>query len=262
MMHKGFSLVELSIVLVILGLLTGGILAGQSLIRAAELRSVITEHDRYAAAIHTFRDKYFAAPGDFRDATKFWGLSTVSGNCTSNSGAAVTSPGVCDGNGDGTLNIATVVYNPNQANESFQIWRHLALAGLIEGGYSGMDEIGGYRSTATNAPRAKVGGYWWLTGDYQTLSGPGNLWTGVNYGNSMLIWNPMMPEELWNLDTKLDDGKPGSGILISGPTNAWSAGWGGPTACHRNGPAVTAANNVYNLTTTHKSCTPWFIQAL
>lgn len=63
MQCKAFSLVELSIVLVILGLLTGGILAGQSLIRAAELRAVSTEYSRYITATQSFRDKYFAVPG-------------------------------------------------------------------------------------------------------------------------------------------------------------------------------------------------------
>ncbi|MFZ4541879.1 MAG: type II secretion system protein [Rickettsiales bacterium] len=56
--HHAFSLVELSIVLVILGLLVGGILSGQALIRASELRSVSTEQQRYFTAIQTFRDKY------------------------------------------------------------------------------------------------------------------------------------------------------------------------------------------------------------
>ena len=72
-MQRGFSLVELSIVLVILGLLTGGILAGQSLIRASELRAVSTEFQRYVAAVNTFRDKYFMLPGDMSNATAFWG---------------------------------------------------------------------------------------------------------------------------------------------------------------------------------------------
>lgn len=69
---RGFSLVELSIVLVILGLLTGGILAGQSLIRASELRSVSTELQRYSSAIYSFRDQYMALPGDMLNATSFW----------------------------------------------------------------------------------------------------------------------------------------------------------------------------------------------
>ena len=71
--RSAFSLVELSIVLVILGLLTGGILSGQSLIRAAELRSVTTEYSRYTAATYSFRDKYFALPGDMSNAESFWG---------------------------------------------------------------------------------------------------------------------------------------------------------------------------------------------
>ena len=48
-MKQGFSLVELSIVLVILGLLTGGILAGQNLIRAAELRAVTTQINNFSS---------------------------------------------------------------------------------------------------------------------------------------------------------------------------------------------------------------------
>src|ERR1700712_5143764 len=69
--QHGFSLVELSIVLVILGLLVGGVLSGQSLIRAAELRSVTTEYQRYTTAVGTFRDKYFALPGDMNNAASF-----------------------------------------------------------------------------------------------------------------------------------------------------------------------------------------------
>ncbi|PZU43073.1 MAG: prepilin-type cleavage/methylation domain-containing protein, partial [Sphingomonas sp.] len=64
----GFSLVELSIVLVILGLLTGGILGGQSLIRAAEIRSIGVDFNRFSTATYTFRDKYMGLPGDITNA--------------------------------------------------------------------------------------------------------------------------------------------------------------------------------------------------
>src|SRR5438552_4058186 len=78
--RQAFSLVELSIVLVILGLLVGGILSGQSLIRAAELRSVTTEFSRYLAAVQSFKDKYFALPGDMANATAFWGIAGGTGS--------------------------------------------------------------------------------------------------------------------------------------------------------------------------------------
>mgnify|MGYP001100732306 CR=1 FL=1 len=71
MYRIGFSLVELSIVLVILGLLVGGILGGKSLIKAAELRSISTEQAQWNTAIKAFRDKYFMLPGDMNNATSF-----------------------------------------------------------------------------------------------------------------------------------------------------------------------------------------------
>jgi len=69
MKSAGFSLLELSIVLVIIGLIAGGIVAGSSMIRAAELRAVLTELTQYQTATNTFRDKYLGLPGDLRNAT-------------------------------------------------------------------------------------------------------------------------------------------------------------------------------------------------
>jgi len=71
-MKNGFSLVELSIVLVIVGLLVGGVLTGKSLIRAADLRSVSTDYEGYRTATSAFRDKYFGLPGDITNASSFW----------------------------------------------------------------------------------------------------------------------------------------------------------------------------------------------
>ncbi len=101
-MTNGFSLVELSIVLVILGLLTGGILSGQNLIRAAELRAVTTEFSAYQTAVMTFKDKYFALPGDMRNATDFWGSAGGSGVIGDGCEAGTpTGTQTCNGNGDG-----------------------------------------------------------------------------------------------------------------------------------------------------------------
>ena len=77
---------------VILGLLVGGILAGQSLIRASELRAVTTEFTKYQTALNSFRDKYFAYPGDMTNATSFWPSCGTT---------ALTTAEGCNGNGDG-----------------------------------------------------------------------------------------------------------------------------------------------------------------
>lgn len=115
-MRHGFSLVELSIVLVILGLLVGGVLTGQSLIRAAELRSVSTEFAKYQAAVNTFRDKYFALPGDMNNATSFWGKDNVA--CAAHTGTAAT-PGTCNGDGNGLSEYIAPAANANAEHLQF-----------------------------------------------------------------------------------------------------------------------------------------------
>src|SRR5665213_3308988 len=59
-----FTLIELSIVLVIIGLIVGGILVGQDLIKAAEVRAQISQIEKYSSAVNTFRAKFAAIPGD------------------------------------------------------------------------------------------------------------------------------------------------------------------------------------------------------
>lgn len=219
-MKRGFSLVELSIVLVILGLLTGGILAGQSLIRASELRAFTTEAQRYHTALYTFRDKYFAYPGDFRDATKFWNRLNTNADCVSNSGLATAgSPGACDGLGNGDVAGATVA---SGSGESFQLWRHLALAGLIEGSYTGLagttasDDL----DRGSNVPASKFANTIWRI--YKLDTPPANAFN-ITYSNSM--WGgltdvgttALRSEDMWNIDTKLDDGKPARGKVVVRP---------------------------------------------
>lgn len=226
-MQRAFSLVELSIVLVILGLLTGGILAGQSLIRASEIRAVSSEFQRYYTAIYTFRDKYFGLPGDIRNGTAFWGrLSTT--DCRTNSSAAVnTATGTCDGDTNSRL------VHDAYSSEAFQFWRQLANAGLIEGSYTGLPGPGGiYDGVAgTNAPASRLGGVPWYI-DYFDNSANAQTYTfNVNFKNAFRFGadggggagagnQPILkPEEAWNVDTKVDDGRPTTGRLV---INQWN----------------------------------------
>ena len=71
--NKGFTLLEMTIVLIIIGLLVGGVLMGQSLVKSAAMKDLITDMDYYATATKTFQDKYNALPGDMVNATTVWG---------------------------------------------------------------------------------------------------------------------------------------------------------------------------------------------
>jgi prepilin-type N-terminal cleavage/methylation domain-containing protein len=213
--RRAFSLVELSIVLVILGLLIGGILSGQSLIRAAELRSTTTQYQGYAAAVQTFRDKYFAAPGDMANADKFWGyLNGSSANC--GPAVATVTSGTCNGDGNGIMNPAGAA---SISTEYYQFWRHMALAGLLEGSYTGTSGPGGFADSiiGTNVPAARISSGYWLIYSWPALVGNGSLFDG-NYNNALTLYGAtsgiMKPEEVWNIDTKIDDGKPGTGKLL------------------------------------------------
>lgn len=246
-MKHGFSLVELSIVLVILGLLTGGILAGQSLIRAAELRAITTEHDRYLAAVQTFRDKYFAIPGDMAKATSFWMKDGA--NCPTHDGTA-GSPGTCNGNGNGSVNSA----GASITGETQQFWRQLALAGLIEGTYTGIAGAGGaYHCTiGTSCPRSRMGNAGWGMHGLGDYPGDGG-WFAANYGNTFIFGTQssteypsgpaIKPEEIWNIDTKMDDGRPGYGKVI---VIHWST-------C-TNAASNTDRNTTYKLDNTAIAC--------
>jgi prepilin-type N-terminal cleavage/methylation domain-containing protein len=227
-MRQGFSLVELSIVLGIVGLLVGGILAGRSLVRASELRAVGTEYQRYMTAVYGFRDKYFAIPGDFRDGTQFWGRMNANADCVSNSAAAVTSGGVCDGNGSG---LAGVALGASQSGEWFQFWRHLSAAGLIEGSYSGLaGPLGAEQAVlGNNSPASRIAQLGWsLRGVINPSAGDGANFAFGN-GNQLIygkvyvgagpVYGPtygggLRAEEAWNIDSKIDDGRPATGKAI------------------------------------------------
>lgn len=206
---QGFTLVELSIVLVILGLLVGGVLSGQSLIRAAELRSVTSDSQRFITAINAFRDKYFAIPGDMNNASSFW-------------------TGVGDGNGNGQLNNTAAV----GTNEISLFWVHLANAGLAEGTYTAV--AGTTLTPGTHNPRSKISQAGWNVAGLGSVGVDGtasatnatapaaSTFYAGQYGNPLLLGtgtDALLPggflrsEEAWNIDKKSDDGLPATGTV-------------------------------------------------
>ena len=249
--RSAFSLVELSIVLVILGLLTGGILGGQSLIRAAELRSISADQQRYFAAIQAFRDKYMGIPGDLTNATAFWGKDNT--RCASQNGTAAT-PGTCNGNGNGAVDSNYI--------ENYRAWQHLALAGLIEGSYSGyVDSVAGSTPPVIgrDVPASKMSSRYWVLAQFTQLgtinyevgfSGLPDIRDNYLYFSAVnaAYWNNPMalkPEEAWNIDTKMDDGRPATGKVRGAFIN--------------NCADVDSINAQYNLSVQTVNCPLGFI---
>ncbi|ADY74072.1 N-methylation domain-containing protein [Desulfurobacterium thermolithotrophum DSM 11699] len=114
--RKGFTLVELAIVLVIIGLLLGAVLKGQELIQNAKYKKLINDLQGLSAAVYTYYDRYKALPGDDPKAGDKWG-STYSNII----------------NGDGNGLISGSPTSTTNTDESVQIWRHLRAAGIISG---------------------------------------------------------------------------------------------------------------------------------
>jgi prepilin-type N-terminal cleavage/methylation domain-containing protein len=231
----GFSLVELSIVLVILGLLTGGILTGQNLIRAAELRKITQTIETIRAAHYTFRDKYFALPGDMRNATDFWG--EASDGCPSG-----IADGTCNGDGDGMID--------DDAHEFTRQWQHLVYAGLMKGNFTGRRAGAGAGLDATpgNYPIFKsTSGFdlrWRNDFSGNSNSFPRNeghyLSVGSLDSSKDLSWAITSVPETWAIDKKIDDGEIRSGRMLHIQKYNWADSSGLPSC-------IDSTNTTYNL---------------
>jgi prepilin-type N-terminal cleavage/methylation domain-containing protein len=238
---RGFSLVELAIVLVVLGLLVGGVLSGRSLIRAAELRNVTSESQKYIAATKSFRDKYFALPGDMNNASQFWGLRVAGVACGS---TPSTDARTCDGDGNGRIDMLSA-----NSREWLRYWQHLANAGLIEGSYDGvgaiiLGSVSDRQHGISRLAKAEWDALW-----VGTITGLGTLFDG-DYANAIyqdVIGSAnggvLSPQEAWHIDNKQDDGMPATGIIVVTPFLACTTAVASST--------LTAA---YQLTETPNTC--------
>jgi prepilin-type N-terminal cleavage/methylation domain-containing protein len=212
--QHGFTLIEIAIVLVIIGLLLGGILKGQELITNARVRNLISQQDGIKAAFFGFQDRYRALPGDYTLATT--NIPNVS-----------TAAACGNGNGNGNGQVATV------NAENILAWDHLSKAGFITGSFT----CAGTTESPTSAPTNPYTRYFQLVFDNVYADPTPTPRHNVKTGN--LIPSDILAE----VDRKVDDGNAQSGAFrfssYGGNTGA-SALTG---TCHTAGtwtiPAVT-----------------------
>lgn len=211
--QDGFTLLELAIVITAIGLVMGGIIVAQSMIRSAKINGVVSDIARYTAAYTDFRDKYIAIPGDMATAENFWGSDA---GCPATPYTATPHVATCNGDGNGHI---------DGTREPFRAWQHMANAGFIDGLYTGVLGAGGaaHHQLDVNAPASTLdgGGFdiFWLgnkSGDANFYDGyyPVRLGIGAPSGTSY-FYNPLFtPAEALAIDRKIDDGAPGTGNVM------------------------------------------------
>lgn len=200
--NSGFTLIEIAIVLVIIGLLLGGVLKGQELINNAKVRNIISQQDSYKAAFFAFQDRFRALPGDYAQAA-----ANISGN-----------PGTPNGDGNSRVELL----NAANCNETVTAWLHLTRAGFISGNFAGGC---GAAAAVDNSPTNAYGGIVQLIFD--------NNFTGIQTISHNLKTGALIPVNIISeIDRKLDDGFPNTGIF------RFSTWQGAAAACTTGNPAT------------------------
>jgi len=272
--RSAFSLIELSIVLIIIGLLISGIIGGASLIKSATLRSVMTEARGYNVATSAFFTKYNALPGDYN--------GVVAGS--------VATAATDKGDGDGIISYV----NSTGSNESLVSIKHLyndsSLDVSMFGAYTTTITTQGAGATPaftarTNIPGGKLKGSGWFFDNYQSngagsdnininvavlnggvaaktyvaataLNAAGNSAAAVNSWTTLSVTPILTPQDAKSIDLKMDDGLPASGTIRSAAASLGGANTAAASCTTSSTPATapSATNDNYNIANTTVNC--------
>lgn len=236
--QQGFTLVEMAIVLVIIGLIIGGILKGQEIVDNARVKAQVSQIDSIKAAVATFQDQFNYLPGDDPLVGSQLGASA----------------GISGGDGDGFVakigTSAAIADTAAPGNEMSLVWYDLQLDRLIEGVTVPANPT---NATIFNFPaKLAASDYLWY-GDWSSTAGGGttqNKMIMISGVANLTVPVPAVKTQDANqIDTKYDDGAPTTGVIIQGASSA-------ATNCCGNA-ACTTANASYGLTATGSPASPY-----
>ncbi len=223
--------------LVIISLIVGGVIGGQSLIHSARLNQVMAEVTGFKTAVNTFTLQYDALPGDMRDAYDYWGVAE---GCADNTGATG-----CNGNGDGQI------YG-FPGREQLRAWQHLSLADLLKSKYTGALDGGSDYTIGVNIARSAISDSAAYMIRYNATDTYGRSENNIMFGSksaAAFLWGASLNSiDARRIDSKLDDGVAYTGDIIA--VDAYD-GSSTLTGCVDNG--TTAPSN-YVLTNKDVKC--------
>jgi prepilin-type N-terminal cleavage/methylation domain-containing protein len=215
--QRGFSLMEIAVVLVVIALLAAAIVIGRDMVDNAETASLSADLQKYRTVTNQFAEKYEYLPGDLPTAT------------TSFAGA-----GVVNGNSDGRVG-EWLAYPGGTATEPVQFWKHLSEADLIEGSYTGVLDGAGRVTPGVNIPVTKIEAVS-VTAIFVNPRPAGDIdYFPGNYGNTLIVgkrdgfagfatdWAGLTAAQAFMIDSKIDDGKPAHGNIVA-RRSAWAGG--------------------------------------
>ena len=202
--QSGFTLIEIAIVLVIIGLLLGGVLKGQELINSAKVKNLAGDFKNIPVFIYGYQDKYKALPGDQIQAT----LDTQFPPATTAT-QATTVGTLANGVINGKWNDTTT------ASESYVFWQHVRLAGLAPGPTSTADP----NYIPTNAAGGTIGIQSGSTtaGLIPIKDASGN----AIRGSYVICSTGILGKFVKQLDTTMDDGNTATGSMMATPTTGY-----------------------------------------
>jgi prepilin-type N-terminal cleavage/methylation domain-containing protein len=211
--QSGFTLIEIAIVLVIIGLLLGGVLKGQELINSAKVKNLAGDFKNIPVFIYGYQDKYKALPGDQTQAI----LDAQFAPAGTASACAPAAAGLCaPGNGtiEGAWNATAIT------SESYVFWQHVRLAGLAPGPTSTADA----NYLPTNASGGVIG---IQSGTAVPANSPINAAAGPANpirGAYVICSTGILGKFVKQLDTTLDDGNTATGSMMATPTTGYAIG--------------------------------------